>query len=263
VCHAVHKATNAGELLLRSTASASCNYCHIANNLGLQQIYNGNAANYTDENPDAHNGVSPGATVGSRCVDCHSVHGAATMTAASISNKILKTRATYVTGFVDFQIEATQALGANTGRDAQITVFCTLCHPYYQGAHNGDITTTAQKAGPATQAAGAWGSHIMTAPVGAFNNTAGTYTGQVAWTDSAYCRSCHDAGTVDYAATGVNANSFPHYTANYTRFMTSKTTTPSAAADTTYTVTFPATGQTDGVCLKCHVSGTAGVGITY
>jgi hypothetical protein len=266
VCHAVHKAASAGELLLRSTASASCNYCHIANNLGLQQIYAGADTNYSNENADAHNAVTPGNTVGSRCVDCHSVHGANTMLASSVSSKILRTSASYLTpspGTVTFQAEATAAIGTNMGQDAQVTVFCTICHPYYQNAHNGDIATTATKAGPATQAAGAYASHIMTTAAAAFNNSAGTYTGQVAWAESSYCRSCHDAGTTNYGSTGVNANSFPHYTGNYTRFMTSKITTPSTAADTTYTLTYPVSGQTDGVCLKCHVSGAAGVGLTY
>jgi nitrate/TMAO reductase-like tetraheme cytochrome c subunit len=270
VCHAVHKApaTTGAELLLRSSVAGSCAYCHVANNYSLSLLYGGVEANYNGpDQATAHGAALPGATVGSRCVDCHSVHGASTMTTpTAVSNKILRTQAGYTGNHTDFQADATAALGTVATRDAQITVFCTLCHPYFQEKHNGTINLAYPYTGVPTQSVTAYQSHIMTAASASFNAPGATQNlGRVAWADSSYCRSCHDAGKLDMVAVaGINTDSFPHYTEKFTRFMISQVSTSSPDATTTYT---QATGPTDGVCLKCHVgtSGTSpgGVGVTY
>jgi hypothetical protein len=268
VCHAVHKGTAGGELLLRSSVSGSCSYCHISSSFGLSQLYGGVEANYSGaDKAEAHGAAIPGATVGSRCVDCHSVHGASTWaTPTAVATKILRTQVSYTGNHTDPQMTATLALGPTATRDAQITVFCTLCHPYYQGAHNGTIALNYPYTGVPTQSVATYQSHIMTAATASFDaGGASLSLGRVAYADSSYCRSCHDAGRLDMVAvSGVNTDSFPHYTEKFTRFMVSQTSTSSPEATTTYT---QATGPTDGVCLKCHVGtlGTSpgGVGVTY
>jgi hypothetical protein len=268
VCHAVHKAPSAGgtaQLLLRTSVGNSCTYCHIDNNLSIGHVYNGDSTAYTpSNNAFAHNGVGVlGQTVTSKCVDCHAVHGANTMDATSISDKILRTSATTASGTLTFQTEASSALLATNERNAQVTVFCTICHPYYQPSHNGTINVGLNHASGDVQN-GPFQSHIMTTATAAFNAGGATYNNRVAWVDSSFCRSCHDAGSVNVVGTpGDILNSFPHYTPDYTRFLISRETSSGGAFNTTYTVTYPNTQQNDGVCLKCHVEGSEGVGKTY
>jgi hypothetical protein len=264
VCHAVHKApAGTSEVLLRSTVGDACDFCHIDNNLGLQRLYGGDPNMYSAERADAHNNVSAGAQVGSRCTDCHAVHGADTMQQSTVSSYILRNSTAYTpSGVSTSQAEATAALGATNVHDAQVTVFCTICHPYYNASHNGTISVAVHDAGGNTQS-GYFKSHVMSLPGASYVNTPATAVSvKVAWADSSYCRSCHDAGAS--MTSGQNLNSFPHYTKDYTRFLISAVSTPTGAGlVTTYTLTSPTTGQSDGVCLKCHVSAGAGVGITY
>lgn len=271
VCHAVHKGNDNGELLLMGSAGESCVYCHIDDNIGLVRIYNGDEQYYTDPYPTAHNDFGAGAAVGSRCTDCHSIHGANSMDDASVEKFILKTQASASGapgGYSTPQAEAAadQVVG---DKQSQINAFCSMCHPYYQTSYNGTITVSAYHAGGTL--ADDYQSHVMTDAKANYGNTAATYTGKVAWLGSEDCRSCHDAGLTDQQAgyaIGVPGTviqeSYPHYTPSYTRFMVSKGYSTDTTANTSYTPSGGLTSNTmtDGVCLKCHrgTSATDGVG---
>ena len=76
--------------------------------------------------------------------------------------------------------------------------------------------------------------------------------GQVAWKDSTYCRSCHDAGST---------NEFPHYTPGAARFLLSA---PDFTSYSSAPASIGANPSMDGACLKCHKNNaTTGVGQTY
>ena len=199
VCHAVHKANAGGELLLRGTAGASCEFCHISDNIGLIRLYGGAVANYTNPSDAAHTDNASGAAVGSRCTDCHAIHGANTLTAAAVDKFILKSTAA-ATGAPGGQSAPQAAAAAHataTGLKADwVDAFCSECHPYYQTAYNGQITVAAYHAGGPAQN-GTFQSHIMGPANVNYANPQATYTGQVAWVGSDNCRSCHDAGLTD------------------------------------------------------------------
>jgi hypothetical protein len=105
VCHGVHRSAVAGmniqnqvggariiastagspEMLLRSTVSDSCSYCHIDTAIGGVRLFNGNSANRTGS--AAFTGGWGHETM--VCGECHAVHGAETFKGAAAS-KILK-----------------------------------------------------------------------------------------------------------------------------------------------------------------------------
>ncbi len=264
VCHAVHKGTAGGEVLLRSSITNACVYCHINNLIGNIKIYGGVEANYNGfDFATAHGG-----TTYSQCVDCHSVHGANTM-AGAVNTKILKMSP----GGNSWETTAVNAgLDATAGaRQDQITLFCTACHPYFTRTYSTaggsliNIPATAGYTGFST--AGTYQSHIMTTSGGSLNTYGGSpnYSGQVAWTSSDHCRDCHDAGLIDQSITAVgvtSSNNFPHYVANQSRFLLgalysgASTATPIGSGEDS--------AQADGACLKCHRgSATTGVGFDY
>jgi predicted CXXCH cytochrome family protein len=242
VCHAVHKATPAGQILMRGTAADACTYCHITTATGLIQVYNGVATNYTLDNKAAHDAAG-----GAACITCHTPHGASALIAdhAYLEEKILKGMA----------LEAGLTVAAGDGDDVAVSKWCTNCHnssasatgmPYYEVDYDVD---------------GTQGSHVMTAPSADYAATAavGTYGGVVAWTGSQTCRSCHADGLKNQSdgTAKVVASSYPHFTAGQ-RFLTS------AGNDANSVAAIPATNsEADGVCIRCHVSAGEGAGITY
>jgi hypothetical protein len=268
-------------MLLRSSVGNACVYCHITTNIGGKQLYNGNATLWTApgtisayaENV-AHNRNS------ANCVNCHAVHGARTF-GGDVAAKILKFP-TDVTKFQDeifgatgLYADAATARNAVGNRDAQVSVFCTQCHQNFSAASettlnvDGDaiygdtnyVSTTGLWSGATTTYQ--YKSHPMKSVGGetgglfvAKGSTIGTLTA-AAFAGSNYCRSCHDAGTVD-APAGVLDSSFPHYTAGAFNFMT-------AAERVGAAQTGDHDKAVDGHCLKCHVSSdsSAGVGITF
>ena len=255
VCHRVHWASESGELLLRGRAEASCEYCHVLTNIGVVVLYNGDASQYYA----IHDDYSHNRTSRSSCTQCHSVHGATTL-AGSNSSKILwdwtsSGRSAY----------ATEALAAwpdprnLADHDSQITAFCTGCHAYYVRSYNQTITAQ----GFDHENAYDWTfydqkSHIMTDLAGGYANPAADASVQgkpVAFADSRYCRSCHDAGNTSQGA-GVHDDSFPHHVTGYWKFMKSSESLASAATTSTT--------HSDGLCLKCHrLDATTGVGLTF
>jgi hypothetical protein len=309
VCHSVHNAASAGseynvtlstasitttwavpatddtQMLLRSSVSNACSYCHIATNIGGKQLYAGNTAYYTTRTNvygsfghQASSAAASDATKSGACAGCHSVHGANTWDGA-VAEKILKYNATAqqpeaVAGYV--------ATGGRAGTDkqAQISVFCTQCHWNYSGSSEATINVGAQyhdkyytnlgtttgvtyvKHHPLKAVGGETGGLFVAA-----GSTIGTNTA-VAFANASYCRSCHDAGQYAPAA-GYTDNSFPHLTIGSYEFMTSA---DSAAGRTEVTGTYngaaaPSVATTkavDGMCLKCHRDGSsAGVGLTF
>lgn len=279
VCHAVHKANPAGELLLDGTAGESCLYCHVDGATGLVRIYNGTRTDYTTNNQFSHGDNGSGTSVGSRCTDCHAVHGANTINNATVDKFILKSTAAASNGpggVASQQAEAAAAAAlAPADKQAQVDAFCSMCHPYAQYSYNGTITVGNYRASGIVQN-GVFQSHVMTAATAAYANPKRSIAStRVAWIGSEHCRQCHDAGEVDTqssrAIVGAGAGyvvlaSYPHYTPNYTRFLMSADSSTSAFGQTTYV---PAGGaastMTDGVCLKCHrgASAPATTGIGY
>lgn len=269
VCHAVHKASDTGQVLLRSTVADSCIYCHVNTVTGAGiltfWIYNGTAAAYTADT--AYPSFGGGVAHNNGCSDCHSVHGARTI-GGSRTAKILKDW-----GYSQFdRVYSTFALAkwgsaanisAELSQNTQVTAWCTGCHPYFVEAYESTITYYANSVGGTARISGStynsMKSHIMTGLAGGYTNPAATLAAgtDVAWAPSIYCRSCHDAGTTDDGP-GTIQRSFPHYTPNYYRFMSIGATTGASPAQNNI-------GTVDGLCLKCHVNGAGdtGIGITF
>ncbi len=275
VCHAVHKATDTGEVLLRSSVDNACTYCHITNATGNIQIYGADAEAYDLESAYAHN---PG---GGACARCHSVHGADTLGGAN-NDKILKnwvedgSAHAYSTNALAKWTSAAN-ISSLSNDEEQITAWCTGCHKYYIQSYDQSQTsiTYTEYAGSGSYNFLTSGSHVMTDLAGGYTNPATTITSgtAVAWGGSEYCRSCHDAGMTETDG-GVVYESFPHYTPSYYRFMEvaadvtgydgSGSYTESDEDTSTGSGSTNTTGTVDGLCLKCHRDGVdAGVGLGY
>jgi len=241
VCHSVHAAATTAssgldpELLLQDAASEACNYCHVGGAGGYSQVYGGDPANYSGSDlPNAHNVYLDGATVqGVTCGKCHQVHGAdAQMTAnAYLTSKILRGDKTYNPFAPNYDPVARAPLSTDDSSTA-LTKWCAGCHfrtyPYYADGYGQQ-------------------SHIMTTATASYGNSAGSYTGKVAWKNSTYCSSCHSSN--------FGTSAWPHYTAG-DRFLES-------ASGATATATGALDDHEDGVCLRCHRSGTSGTGLTF
>lgn len=266
VCHAVHKANPAGEVLLGDTVGNACNYCHVANPaISSKVVYGGDADNLLTDTAKGHEKVS--------CTGCHAVHGANTVNQSALSSKILKANIeTAQTGPGDDTWD--MASGSELGA---LSAYCTQCHPYYVGTYAGagvagDITddnysqqygsTNYGPDGKGTYATNwTWNSHIMTAvdkDLTSYNpgNNAVQTGDQVAWAGTPYCTSCHDAGRKAQPTDLTDPDdSFPHMTVG-ARFMKSAehagVGTPGDAVSATE----------DGVCLKCH-RGAADSGVQF
>jgi predicted CXXCH cytochrome family protein len=242
VCHAVHKATSSGEILLENTAANACVYCHITTTTGTKVLYGGTVNNYYTGSGDLNTAHNNAGAVPVGCTECHSVHGADTIGGAA-SSKILRS------GGGQPRILAAGYDPDSATRDEQISVFCTSCHPYFVGSYE---QTVAPTVGYGT---GSFQSHIMIASGSAYGNPHASTNVVVAFAGSRYCRSCHDAGVIN-GASGYETNSFPHYTAGAARFLT-------GAASSAVGTSAVANPQSDAVCLKCHYNGTIGVGETF
>lgn len=243
VCHAVHGAAvtaSSGldpELLLQDAVSEACNYCHVGGAGGYTQVYGGDPANYSGADlPNAHNVYLDGATVvGVTCGKCHQVHGAdGQMTAnAYLTTKILRGDKTYNEFAPNYDPVAQAPLSTDDSSTA-LTKWCAGCH-FTRGAYPYYADGYLQQ------------SHIMTTATAAYGNSAGGYSGKVAWKSSTYCFSCHSSG--------FGTAAWPHYTSGE-GFLES-------ASGATATATGALRANEDGVCLRCHRSGTEGAGFNY
>lgn len=285
VCHSVHAAgwfkgtdintatigdfdsvnKKGSQLLLRGAVSDACSYCHISTAIGGAQIYGGSVTNWTTDT------AGYGHSSHAACTGCHSVHGAATIN-GDVAPKILKSGATNVA--VDgrlYQAEFTTDKGAIDAlvgnRNTQITGFCTKCHAAYSNASEQTVTMSGYfKDSSGTIIGGPKTIHNHPLVVagatfsGASHAGATTVTGPVAFVDATACRSCHAAG-LDGSTTnlGILPSDFPHSTPGNGSFLTAATDSGAAVVG----VDAAATGS-DGVCLRCHKSGSgAGVGSTF
>lgn len=229
VCHAVHNAGTGGtpgEALLRETIGDACNYCHVGGAGGYTQVYNGDPQAYLLPDIAAHDNDNASG-LGVRCVDCHATHGASTVATGTF---ILKMGTTTYSG--SFQETPT------SGLPGQYSPWCSGCHAYYNPVAEGGHNQT---------------THVMRDDLAVnfqTHNAAASYTGQVAWSGSATCMSCHNSDR--HAAGSGISTGFPHYTPNEPRFM------KDGIANTAGTLV-----NNDGPCLRCHESGGSGIGIDF
>jgi hypothetical protein len=246
VCHAVHKAPTAGEILLPTVVGSACVYCHITTNVGATLIYSGQAVNYNNDYENNHSSAG-----GAACVTCHAVHGADTVTSTLVAAKILRAHP----NAFDTQASLPATLGITSPiKDNIITAWCTACHPYFVGSYE---ATHANSMGNV----GTYDGHIMATDTAGYHNPNATVPTStvVAYAPSFQCRDCHDAGSTDQTmSAGMGSgwtNNFPHYTTGM-RFEMAATSTVGASSAATNSVQ-------DGVCLKCHRNNTTGTGIGY
>ncbi|MDO8953224.1 MAG: hypothetical protein Q7V63_00035 [Gammaproteobacteria bacterium] len=243
VCHAVHKAGATNEVLLQSSVSDACTYCHITTATGVKVIYTdliGGTNFYSGtvgssaHNTDGGTGLNAGNV---RCVNCHAVHGAGAMT-GNVASKILKSGGYQSTNGIAYSATGTKV--------EQVSLFCTKCHPYFMDDY---AETVKGGLGNATD----YRSHVMKASGANYTNAAASFGGAlVAYAPSTYCTDCHDAGATT-GATGVILSSFPHYTPGAERFLRKALHSTDAETDA-------ADANFDGVCLKCHATGTGSEG---
>lgn len=241
VCHAVHKATASGEVLMRGTVSNACVYCHIQTAaVGRIVLYAGTDTNYTVESKFAHGADALG---GVSCVQCHTPHGATTLIADNVylREKILR--------------GATPQVAPAVGdlADVAVSKWCTNCHnttsnggqPYYETHYDGSANER---------------SHIMKgAPLTSYAGSGTVGAVQVAWTGSETCRSCHADGSTNASNGSIQtiASSYPHFTTGQ-RFLTAAGNDANSAA-----LVSALDSEADGVCIRCHVSAGSGSGLTY
>lgn len=183
VCHAVHNAKSGGQVLLRSSVSGSCDYCHVDLTVNLAtQVYGSLAANYSTDIRGNHSGSFANA----KCSSCHAVHSANTVGNGA---NILKNPAD---GYAATGEATPTASDSTTPTANDIARWCSGCHPYYYTTYNQV-------------------SHVMTGASGVYTGSARTFTGVVSAIASTNCQNCHNS-TV--------AQGFPHYVPTNPRFLT-------------------------------------------
>jgi hypothetical protein len=265
-------------MLLNSTATDACVYCHVESDVGVVRIYNGLTANYTADLKTNHSSAG-----GAPCIGCHSVHGANAYT-GPIVRKILKrlpiqpslvgfftgstsTPEPIYTGNFPFTLPTDPDIILpaapfqweewRVASHVQATAFCTGCHPYFTHASEDYITSDRMVVGTAiSNDTTTFASHPLkrqwdyTGPgtyewnFQAAGSTLPSGT-QVAWTSTDGCHTCHgDDGYTDLGP-GLHESSYPHFTPNRQRFLISQYPDGSWGMDT-------ANSSEDGTCLLCH-----------
>lgn len=242
VCHAVHNADPNGVILLKVTGGDPCVYCHVTTDAGVKIVYDGTTAKYTSDSEFAHNQFTGASMTNFGCRNCHTVHGAGAATISDSVGNLKDVGTTYANAIKPSHVTS----GFADGTPANLTEWCSGCHPYYNTGYNG-------------------ATHVMKAATVNYDNAASTLDTTVAWRSSANCKSCHDSnvstnGTIrtPTAPATLSTYKFPHYTSG-ARFLTSAASSAAAATQVT-------AGQAsyDGVCLKCHRDGTGkGVGLNF
>ncbi len=247
VCHAVHKATADGEVLLGAIVADACDYCHVsATGVSSVRVYNNDPANHQSDTVYNHS---------NKCSACHAVHGANTVDQTALSQKILRADIGVQSGVpaVDWDLDS-------GSHDGALSAYCTQCHPYFVDTYalsntDGDVQNSLNLGG------GPYNSHIMTGDYADYVPGSGaTHVGTpdttdpnvaVAYAPSTYCTSCHDGGA------DTVADNFPHLTSGARFMMSSSYVNDTAVAAQSATQ--------DGVCLKCHrgTNDLTGVGIDF
>lgn len=241
VCHAVHKSSAVGQVLLDTTVSNSCNFCHVSvAGIATKHVYNNDPTTFASDTVFNHSNA---------CTTCHAVHGSNTVDQPGLSSSILKRN--ILTGPQVGRPASWDITSGGTDVPGAMSAFCTQCHPYYTGTYadsdaDGNVIGSFNVGGP-------YNSHIMTSDYVSYDPANGaSQTGiAVAYASSAYCQSCHDGGS------GSVADNFPHLTLG-AGFMKSSNYVNDTAVNAVTTTE-------DGVCLKCHrgTGGLVGVGIGF
>ena len=269
VCHSVHQAVVGGSVLTAygpySTYAAGCVACHGDNSTFTDVKITANADGY----------ISPHGT----CTRCHSLnpHGVGGSVYPTLEAKLLNTSADAAIG--------TDILAANNGLVADMfdgtaslnDEGIILGTGYLCGAcHNQAFAVNTPSADPASGSSHLTGHRVLATATTTWNEaTYGasmTATSTIAWNNAFGCDSCHAAAMSD------GSSAFPHGYVDNTGAVSPKTVAGSSyiwltygsyagSADTTILATTepdsPLLLTKDGLCLKCHRSSTAGVGISY
>jgi hypothetical protein len=286
------------DTLLRMKASDACVYCHATTGQAVNgtPVYDGMGTAILA--PGATGGATnTGHVTGTDCSYCHTnVHGAnADHTVASLDGYLLKmmpaSNVQNTGANTANMIEAITAIDHNavnqgfapgaalagtigqyaavsndTLRQQAVGVFCAECHDGAYATGAAGAATNVQGSGTAQYS----GHRIAAAATSNWNADGSKSSGQVqnttiAWAAANNCLSCHDA-TDSFGNTA-----FPHSWGGTKMWLMSasnagatKTALPYGTdPGSAYNVNRPQ--LSDGVCLKCHVSGgnASGVGITY
>lgn len=160
-----------------------------------------------------------------QCITCHQVHAAQDL----MTDNASLTASILTTAEAGYDEDSDPAnVGqplASDSFDVALTKWCTRCHLYVPGFFTD--------------------SHVLT-----------TASASFAFANSNYCHSCHASNTLGGVVTTGSA--FPHYT-DGARFLISSITSAGAGVGTK-----TVDPQYDGVCLRCHRSGTgSGIGLTF
>ncbi len=199
VCHAVHKATASGDVLMARNVADACVYCHNHEHQWCHRCYNANGLKlHGSDLKTAHNSIG-----GANCTDCHTPHGAATLT------RTTRTRGEDPQGC---------RLWTSSG-------FWRLsrggCGPV---VHELPQTHQQHQRTPYTRRASTSGGRRLARDEGSL----GDYMPQVArdvrgsgrWTGSDTCRSCHADGLINQSRLCEDGGvRYPHFTVGQ-RFLT-------------------------------------------
>jgi len=296
VCHAVHRADAGGTVLTAwngaaapsgdAMATGSCVFCH------------GPSATFTNVKVQVGNSTNPYAlSPHSRCQRCHtpSPHGAGASVYPTLAQKLFNTEADDAlaadmgtNGLVaaDFNLTGDSAMAITMGSG----YLCTACHDNAADPvvfAIGETEALPTIAGLGTQSP-VTGHRVYAMNTNTWNEAdeyGAYYSGltdaagdsTIAFNNARGCKACHDANT----AWGSKA--FPHGYVSTNGVASTSSETSAAqiwmlaagdADDAKGVASIDALGQgngknaaltSDGLCLKCHLSGdrTAGVGVTY
>lgn len=221
VCHSPHQAGVGGTSykLLYGTTSASgdqaaCEYCHVAGNLTIKDVFNASAGYTIRGGHDLAAAVTniPDATWGQTteafsCSNCHTVHGANAVLFAGVKTWILKANPTWGA-----------AVAPTAATNDNMSSYCAACHDM-----NYDTTVNDD-------------SHYMGSRTAAGSTRGAT---EVASADSTACSNCHAAprsgGLFD------TAPNWPHQSDSIVGLGTGSSGT-----------TVTAQTAMDDHCMKCH-----------
>jgi hypothetical protein len=151
-----YTATASTELLLKSTASGACTYCHVSS--GAVKMYGGDATLALFGSASGENSWNEfyGHTTG--CVSCHAAHGAKSFEGAGVSGLVLKYEGIKNLGTIPLVVQpevysnsplyldkdnmingilqpAAIAAGVSV-KDAAVTAQCSVCHASYSPSSN-------------------------------------------------------------------------------------------------------------------------------
>jgi len=285
VCHAVHKGTAGGEVLLRTTVADACTYCHITTNIGVIVLYDGDLDRYETDYKTNHSAAG-----GASCGGCHSVHGA-DIYLGDMSRKILRrlpiqpSLVELLTGDPDAALLVyesdfpyTDGGGSvmlappheyeiwGSPKEIQQTAFCTGCHPYYTRASEDAITTDRMIVdGQISTDTRTFTSHPMKRywdylPDGTevidFQAAGSTLPpgSQVAYMSTNGCYRCHGENYYIDLGAGTHTSSYPHDTPLRERFLIS------SDEDGNWLDETPDSRQ-DGTCFHCHLNSGSNQGV--